>query len=266
MRDQDRFATLYRPGRVWAIASVHGERDRLAAVHDQLEPRIRRGDRVVYLGNVIGRGEAILETMREVLLFRRAVLAQPGAEPEDVAFLRGAQEEMWQKLLQVHFAPNPNEVIEWMAKQGADATLRAYGGSVDQGLAAAREGTVALSRWTASLRDAQRAAPGHDRYMASMRRAAVTDDDRLLFVHAGIDPRRPLNAQRDSFWWGAPGFTAMTEPFAGFRRVVRGYDTRHGGLVETEFAVSIDAGCGFGGPLLAVCFSPEGEILEQVEG
>jgi hypothetical protein len=265
MPDQDRFATLQRPARIWAIAAVHGERDRLSAIHGRLERELRRGDRIVYLGNLIGRGPAVADTVQEALLFRRAVLARPGMIPGDIVYLRGAQEEMWQKLMQIHFAQNPADVIEWMIGQGIGETLRAYGGDPDAGLSAAREGTVALSRWTGALRDRVRARPGHDRYLAEVRRAAATDNEKVLLVHAGVDPRRPLSAQRDSFWWGAPGFTAMTEPFEGFRRVVRGYDPQHAGLVETAVALSLDAGCGFGGALLCACLTPDGDVIEAFE-
>ena len=32
-----------------------------------------------------------------------------------------------------------------------------------------------------------------------------------------------------------------------------------------DYAVSLDAGCGFGGPLLAACFAPDGSIVERIE-
>jgi serine/threonine protein phosphatase 1 len=48
--------------------------------------------------------------------------------------------------------------------------------------------------------------------------------------------------------------------------VIRGYDQHHAGLVEAPHAVSLDAGCGFGGPLLAACFAPDGRLLETLEG
>jgi serine/threonine protein phosphatase 1 len=57
----------------------------------------------------------------------------------------------------------------------------------------------------------------------------------------------------------------LTAPFAGYARVVRGIDRNHAGLVETRHAVSIDAGCGFGGKLLGVCFAPDGAIVERIE-
>ncbi|MBI4182449.1 MAG: hypothetical protein HY521_00455 [Proteobacteria bacterium] len=266
MQDKTRFATLRAGRRVWALSAVHGELARLKAVHDHLEPRLGEGDRLVYLGNVIGRGTAARETIDEVLLFRRAVIARPGVEPGDVVFLRGSQEEMWHKLLQLQFAPNPVQVLTWLLDHGVGATLTAYGGRAQDGLMAAREGATAIARWTNSLRRAIRQAPGHESFMGAIRRAAFTDDGKLLFVHAGIDPTRPLSAQKDALWWGGgAGFLALEAPYAGFRRVIRGYDPAHAGLKESPHSVSLDGGCGFGGPLLAACFDAEGAVLERVE-
>jgi serine/threonine protein phosphatase 1 len=35
---------------------------------------------------------------------------------------------MWQKLLQLQFAPNPGELLHWMVQAGMETTIRAYGG------------------------------------------------------------------------------------------------------------------------------------------
>ena len=83
-------------------------------VHDRISERFLDGDRVVYLGNYIGHGEAVGATIGEMLDF----LGRQHGFSCDVAFLRGAQEEMWQKLLQLQFAPNPVEVLAWMAEAG----------------------------------------------------------------------------------------------------------------------------------------------------
>jgi len=270
MSEQQKFAALGRPNRIWAVASVHGEVDRLAALHDDIGTRFRPGDRLVYLGNLIGRGPRVRDTLDELLAFRRALLSMPGVIVTDLVYLRGGQEEMWQKLLQLQFAPNPGEVLQWMMGQGVDATLAAYGGSAYQGLAAARDGAVAISRWTGQLRSAQKSAAGHDQLMSCLRRAAYTSgpDERpaeLLFVNAGIDPSRPLAAQGDAFWWGASAFARAAGPYAGFRRVVRGYDPSRGGLVLDGATVTLDGGCGLGGKLVCGCVSAEGEILELVE-
>lgn len=264
-KDRDKFAVLHAAARVWAVAAIHGEADRLIRLHDALAERWREGDRLVYLGNLLGRGGQIRDTLDEILDFRRRLLARPLAFVFDIAYLRGAQEEMWQKLLQLQFAPNPRQVLEWMMNQGVDATLAAYGGDARLGLASAREGAVSLTRWTGSLRSAMQAYPGHFELMATLRRAAYTDDHRLLFVSAGIDPARPFSEQIDSFWWGPAGFGALDHAYGGFARVVRGYDPNHGGPEDGAFSTTIDAGCGFGGPLYAVCFLPDGDVDDLIE-
>ena len=180
-------------------------------------------------------------------------------------FLRGAQEEMWQKLLQLQFATAPVDVLSWLLQQGVEPTLRAYGGSVEEGNVAARDGPVALTRWTSGLREAMNHTPGHAALMSSLRHAALTDDGNLLFVSAGLDPDRPLDAQGDAFWWGDHGFDSIAGPYDGFRMVVRGFIRSHDGIEATPFTTSIDGGCGFGGSLMAVCFSPDGEIMERLE-
>ncbi|GIK99159.1 MAG: metallophosphoesterase [Alphaproteobacteria bacterium] len=265
MSDRDKFAVLRRCRRTWTVAAIHGEADRLEALHRELDARFRPGDRLVYLGNYLGRGPAVARTMDALLDFRRALIARPGMFASDVAYLRGSQEEMWQKLLQLQFAPNPREVLDWMLAQGVGATLAAYGGDPVQGASCAREGALSLTKWTSGLRAAMQSRPGHYLLMSALRRAAYTDDGALLFVHAGLDPARPLSAQSDSLWWGAGGFARMAEPYGSFAKVVRGFDRAHPGLEIGSFTATIDAGCGFGGPLLAACLDPLGEVVEAIE-
>ncbi len=260
-----KFARLGRARRIWAVAAIHGEAARLARVHDFIGARFREGDRLVYLGNYFGHGEAVAETIDELLDFRRRILALPRVFACDVVFLRGAQEEMWQKLLQLQFAANPGEVLSWMVNAGIEPTLRAYGGELRQGFAATRDGPRTITRWTSGLRSAMNAAPGHTALFAALRHAAFTDDNKLLFVHAGIDPRRSLTAQGDVFWWGAGDVLGLSQRFEAFHRVIRGYDRRQRGLVEAEFAVSLDAGSGRGGRLVAACFAAEGAIVDRCE-
>jgi hypothetical protein len=260
-----RFTRLQGAGRVWAVGPVHGEAPRLAALHDAISERFRDGDRIVYLGNYLGHGEAILAAIDELLDFRRRVLGRRRGFSCDVAFLRGAQEEMWQKLLQLQFAPSPGELLRWMVRAGVEATIRAYGGDVRQGFAATRDGPRTITRWTSALRGAMNACPGHTMLFSSLRHAAFTGEGGLLFVHAAVDPSRPLAAQGDAFWWGQDDILDLAAPFEGFRRVVRGADRQHRGLVERPYAVSLDAGGGRGGKLIAACFASEGAVLDTVE-
>ena len=265
MAGDEVFATLVHPRRVWAVAAIHGERDRLAALHDALSERLTTGDRLVYLGNYFGHGPDIVGTVDELLSFRRDFLCLGGVEPGDIVYLRGAQEEMWRKLMEIHFAPGPSEVLEWMLKQGVGATLAAYGGSADQARGYCREGALAIARWTGSLRAAVRAHPGHDELMASLRRAAFTEGGELLFVHAGIDPVRPLSEQNDTFWWGTGEFGELVDGYAGFRLVVRGFDRHDGPARIGRTVASVDGGAGFGGTLNACCFDLNGQAVDWIE-
>jgi serine/threonine protein phosphatase 1 len=257
-----KFSRLSGARRVWAVASVHGEAERLQRLHDRIAERLAAGDRIVYLGNYLGRGDAVAATLDELLDFRCRVLGRPGGFACDIVYLRGAQEEMWQKLLQLQFAPNPGEVLAWMVREGIGTTIAAYGGELRHGFAATRDGPRTITRWTSGLRDAMNAAAGHTTLLHGLRHAALTGDGGLLFVHAGIDPSRTLLAQGDAFWWGGPDLLGLAARFAGFRRVIRGFDRQRRGLVESEFVVSLDAGAGRGGALLAVALTPDGAVQE----
>jgi len=261
---REKFAQLRDARRVWAVGAIHGEARRLARVHDLIGERFTTGDRLVYLGNYLGHGEEIAATIDELLDFRRRVLGRPNGFACDVAYLRGAQEEMWQKLLQLQFAPNPGDILAWMVRAGVEATVRAYGGDLRQGFAATRDGPRTITRWTSALRTGMNAAEGHATLFAALRHAAYTNSG-LLFVHAGLDPRRPLNAQGDSFWWSAVDILELEVPYAEFARIVRGFDRDRRGVVEGQYGVSVDGGAGRGGRLQAVCIAANGQVVDFCE-
>lgn len=269
MADDSVFATLTAPRRTWAVGSIHGEAAKLRALHDALIGRIKPGDNLVYLGNFLGRGPDVAGTVEELLNFRRAFMARrengTHVDTEDIVFLRGAQEEMWHKLLQIQFAPNPGEVLDWMLDQGVGATIRAYGANADQGRMAAREGAVALTQWTNGLRAAMRGQDGHNALVSALRRAAFTADNALLFVSAGIDPSRPLSEQSDAFWWGGKDFGSLETPYGGFTRVVRGFAKNHPGLAVGAATATVDGGAGFDGPLIAAGFDANGNLFDNLE-
>jgi serine/threonine protein phosphatase 1 len=265
MAADGRFAVVRRSRRIWAVASIHGELEHLARLHDRLAARLEAGDRIVYLGNYLGRGPAIGAAVDALIAFRCWAIARPGVFAADVVHLRGAQEHMLQKLLQLQLAHNPREVYSWMLAHGVGPTVAAYGFDPQQAYSVARAGAVALARWTGKLRAAVKSRPGHDELLASLRRAAFTEDGGLLFVHAGIDPDRPLAEQGDSLWWATPAFDRLLHPFEGFRRVVRGFDPLHRGLLELPHALSVDGGCGFGGRLIAACLDPAGNVVDVIE-
>ncbi|MFA5123582.1 hypothetical protein [Zavarzinia sp.] len=260
------FGRLDLARRVWCVGAIHGEVERLVTLHDRLAARVAPGDRLVYLGNMIGRGPCSVDVLDELLAFRRHFLSFRGAEPWDLVYLRGAQEEMWMKLAQLQFAPNPREVLSWMLSQGVGATLRSYGIEPESGFGHCRDGVLAITRWTARIQQAVHDHPGHDEIFYGLRRYALTGRDGLLLVSAGLDTGRPLSEQRDTFWWDTgSNFRAGDEPYGEFRLVVRGFDRTGGGPAFGRHRATLDGGCGFGGRLLAACFTPEGELADRVE-
>ncbi len=265
MTDRQKFAVLRAARRVWAVGAIHADVARLKRLHARLWPKLELCDRIVYTGNMIGHAPQARETLDALLNFRLHTLARPHSDAGDIVYLRGSQEEMWQKLLQLQFATDPRGVLEWMVAQGAGPTLESYGVSVPDAMREAAAGTVSLTRWTGRLRQSIHAQSGHHQIMAALRRAAYTQEGTLLFVNAGLDPKRPLETQSDSFWWSGAEFAQISEPFAQFKRVVRGYDPNHGGYQDTGHTLTIDGGCGFKGQLMAACLSLEGEILDIVE-
>lgn len=238
-------------------------------LHDAIYRQIAPGDRIIYLGNYTGHGVDATGTVDELLAFRRSALAIPGMMADDIVYLRGGQEEMWQKLLQIQFAPDPGRVLEWMLENGLSATLSSYGVSPEGGMIAAQNGVRALTKWTSHIRAAMRRHAGHEIFSAHWKRAAFTAPAQvpapMLFVHAGIDPARPLQQQGDSFWWAGGHFNAIANAYDPFAKVIRGYDPAHGGVRMNCVTATIDGGCGFGGGLIGAGFTPEGELFELFE-
>ncbi len=265
MSNDSRFAVLNNKKRIWAIAAIHGELDKLKALHGQLANHFLPGDALIYTGNIMGRGPDVAGCLDEVLNFRRLVILQDDAELDDVIFLRGCQEEMVYKLRHLPFAKEPEEVLHWMANQGVENTLKAYGTSCEEGLRAAKNGMQGVSDWMNTLKAEMHRHDGHEQYLDALKRAAYTSDKKLLFVNANVVSDMPLDAQSDAFWWGTQEFRDLDHPYSGFERTVRGYDHRQQGFHMAKHQLCIDEGCGFGGKLACVCFEASGALIHRLE-
>ncbi len=266
-----RFAELGSPRRIWAVPSIHGEYERLQAIHDKLFQEIQPGDRLVYLGNMIGVAGNSHKTIEELLAFRRSILARPGIQPNDLVYLRGAQEEMLQKLMQIQFAPNPRQILTWMLENGLSHTLSSYNIDTEEGLRICGTGVIQLAKWTEHIRKTVQSCPGHDQFIAQLRRAAFTGvadsecEHPILFVNSGLDMSRPLHEQGDRFWWGRDDFQRFERPYKPFEKVIRGYDPLQRGLHLNCVTATLDNGCGYGGSLVCAMIDPTGAIAPQLE-
>lgn len=263
------FVNLGNPTQIWAIPAIHSAVEDLTPLHDTILSNIKAGDRVVYLGNYTGFGDAAIDTVNEILAFRRLVLSIPGMLPSDIVYLKGMQEEMWHKLLQLQFASNPTDVLLWMLGNGLSATLDDYGICPHNGIEACRRGIMDITRWTQQIRAKIREQAGHETFMTSQYRAAYTCTDKhaspLLFVHAGLNVGKPLHEQGDSLWWESQNFEAINTPYAPFQKVVRGYDPAHKGMNINCVTATIDDGCGFGGNLVCAGFGADGQVGEILQ-
>lgn len=267
-----KFTSLGHPNRIFAVSAVHGEADRLRIIHQKVFDRFSPGDRIVYTGNYFAGSRAQpMETMDDLLRFRRSLLAQPGVMPGDFVYLRGIQEELWRNLLRLQMSLNAGDTVNWIIKNHPemDSLLRVYNSSLEEATRVAREGVMNLTRWAATLQNSQRQHPGHEKFFTVLRRAAFTEnkhsnDNNLLFVHAGIDPQKPLTDQEDQFWWASKNFNSHPDSFRPFRAVIRGYDPEHQGMHVGQAFISIDSGCGYGGKLTCAEMTASGDIRELI--
>lgn len=264
----EKFAELGSPRRIWAVASINGDIERLSTLHDHLASRFGVRDRLVYLGNYLGiesQNNALV--FDELLAFRAALLGKSGVEPSDLVYLRGPAEEAWQRLLRLQFAPAPLQTLEKLLASGVEAYIRLYGVSINDTKSMARAGSVAITRWTNQLRSLQRMAPGHEPLVCAMRRAAFTqpvDQKRVLFVPANFDAARLLEDQADALWWSAAPFRVAGRASNSYSRIIRGFNSLNEGAVLDQVEVTLDGGCGRGGPLVCACFTPTGKLAELI--
>ena len=264
----DSYARIGQPKKVWTVPAIHGHIEELTRLHDYIFEHIKPGDQIIYHGNYTGYGDHSVTCVNEILTFRRMVLAMPGMVPTDIVYLRGQQELIWEKLLQLQFAPDPTNVLLWMLGHGLSNTLYDYTLSPHDGIEACRSGIMGLTKWTNTVRKALRAHPGHEIFMTQLKRAAHSDKQSpspLLFVHAGLNPAYDLRDQGEQLWWASDTFKTIENPYHPFQKVIRGFDPDHRGLNLNCVAATVDDGCGFGGKLVSVGFESDGSVAGILE-
>ena len=265
---QTHFSDIGRPTKVWSIPAIHAQLEQLTRIHDHILEHIKPGERILYHGNYTGYGVDAVNCIHEILAFRRMVLAIPGFIPSDIIYLKGRQELIWEKLFQLHYAPDPVNVFLWMLGNGLSETLNDYGISRHDGLEACKAGCISTAKWLNVVRKAIGAQAGHETFIRQFKRGAFTSQDTtypMLFVHAGLNPVQTLCAQGDNLWWGAEHFENMDRPYKPFEKVVRGFDPEHRGMHLNCITATVDDGCGFGGNLISVGFEEDGSASTILE-
>jgi len=224
VRIKSHFAELKFSKRIWAIGSIHSRIKSFETIKKYILENFSIGDKLVFLGNIIGLRDESKDTLSTVINFRNFLLSSFLLQPEDIIFLRGSQEEMFLKLLQLQTAPNPYEIVQWMFDHGVDQTIKSYGFDKQEVVEISTQGTLSISRWTSSFNKIIASIPGHKEYFSNLYHAAFSDTKKILFVNRGVDVSRPLSAQSDCFWWGYQNFSKLNKPYNSFVKIVRGYE------------------------------------------
>ena len=204
--------------RTYALSDIHGHLNKLAGLVARC--RSNAGDdgaRFIFLGDYIDRGPDSRGVIEYLIDFQRR---QPG----DVVCLCGNHED-----LALSAIDDTGEIDQWVAYNSGDTTLRSYG-------------VKAPSELPASHVDWMRALGTHH------------DDGRRFFVHAGVDPSRPLHRQdRHDLLWMREPFLSDSRDYG--RLIVHGHTPLRGGQPDLRTnRVNIDTAAGMGGPLTAAIF------------
>jgi serine/threonine protein phosphatase 1 len=231
------------PRPVIAIGDIHGRLDLLTSLLLRLERELKAGAQLLFLGDYIDRGPASAGVIDRLI-----ALAQ---ERPDTVFLRGNHEQVLIDLLEP--TPDPRLLDGWLTYGGRE-TLASYGvGS-----------RLVYSDDSAALQDAvQTKVPyAHRQFLA--RTAMRHEAGDYLFVHAGVDPYRPLDDQRDKdLLW-------IREPFLSYDQAI-GPMVVHGHSIskaveERAHRIGIDTGAYATGKLTALVLDGQQRRIVQTSG
>ena len=268
MKTETNFIEFKNIKRIWAIGSVHSNLESFESIKIHILKNFSKGDKLIFLGNIIGLGEKANQTISSILDLRFKLMAKFFLKPIEIVFLRGAQEEMFLKLMQLQIAPNPQDIVSWMFSHGVNKTIESYGFSKSESEKIATQGTLSISKWTSKLNVAVSKFSGHKEFFSNLKHAAFSESKKILFVNRGVDISRPLSAQNDCFWWGYQNFSKINHPYGTFTRIVRGYQSQQKNNIknakQTIVCTLFDQPL-YNSKILGGIFNENGEILDIFE-
>jgi serine/threonine protein phosphatase 1 len=204
--------------RTYALSDIHGCQDKLERLVARCQSDARDDSaKFVFLGDYIDRGPDSREVVEYLIDFETR-------RPEHVICLCGNHEDMALAAID-----DPVEIDQWVVYNGGDKALASYGVTSPSELPAD--------------------------HVAWLRGLPTQHDDGLrFFVHAGVDPTRPLDRQsrHDLLWMREP---FLSDPRDYGRFIVRGHTPLRGGKPDLRTnRVNIDTAAVLGGPLTAAIF------------
>lgn len=206
-----------------AIGDIHG----CLAPLRRLIDRLPEDKPLIFLGDYVDRGPdsaGVLGYLQRLSRERRCL------------FLKGNHED-----LMLNAIADPKAIDLWLLN-GGGATLRSYG--------------ISAREW--------RAMPDRSEFLAGDRAflnrlEPYAEDERTIFVHAGIDLREPdMSRQKPQvLLWIREPFFLSREPWAG-KQIIFGHTPtqsmglRGGEIFHQRSFYGIDTGCVYGGALTAI--------------
>jgi len=210
---------------VFAVGDIHGCKELLNIIHNKIieASKNKEGEKLlIYLGDYIDRGSKVKETIDTIINFK----------PKDFkcVFLRGNHDQML-----LDFVNNKqNSLGTWLYNNGI-ATLKSYCGST-----IANKLNNSSSREQSIRETLIKSLPSsHLKFFNDLQFSYIWKD--YFFVHAGIDPNRPLDNQRkiDMIWTRAPEFLASDQYFE--KMIVHGH-TPNEIVEEKSNRINLDTG------------------------
>jgi len=210
---------------VFAIGDIHGCNSLLKKIHKKFLNKSEKvmGNKIlIYLGDYIDRGSKVKETIDTIINFK----------PKNIkcVFLRGNHDQML-----LDFVKNKRNSLEMWLYNGGVATLKSYCGSTIANMLNNR------SSWEQSIREIliKSLPSNHLKFFYDLQFSYTWKD--YFFVHAGIDPNRPLSKQRnkDMLWTRNPNFLLDNKPFE--KMIVHGH-TPNEIIEEKSNRINLDTG------------------------
>jgi serine/threonine protein phosphatase 1 len=201
----------------YAIGDIHGSLDKLRALFARCEAHAAgRPMKLVFLGDYIDRGPESFGVIDFLLTLRKR-------RGDAIVTLMGNHEEMALSIID-----GETRVGSWLLQGGAE-TLESYG-----------------------VRDPSDIPRAHVDWMRAL--PLRHDDGRRFFVHAGVNPAVPLDAQNasDLLWIRQP---FLSDPRDYGRLIVHGHSPLETGRPDLRGnRLNVDTAAVFGGPLTAAVF------------
>lgn len=228
----------------FAIGDVHGEAQKLRQLHESILDRIafdKQPACIIHLGDFVDRGPDSQGVVDAVMALEANFA---GSEQVHVISLMGNHEQM---MLDTYDASDSSEADgTWWAQGGAE-TADSYAGSAGLGDA----------DWRVTI------PPTHITWMRRLPLIYRAPDQKIVFVHAGIEPASfPNEPERTYLWTRSDRFFDHDQwPDRDELQdltVVHGHTPRSFEPEIFPHRINVDTGACFGGPLTAVMLK-EGE-------